>query len=297
MNEEGQHTAARAEPLPEATPVLPTLGELLVAARERWNLSAADVARQLRLGLRQVEGLESNHFEVLPGNTFVRGFIRNYAKVVQEEPAVFLDAYERCRPQLQQREIVAAAEHIEFTNKPTPRWVWYLGGVAVLLVTVPLLIYFALHDDELSKSRVARPAKMQPNQAHEAQLTLPPQHILPQSAESNAASGVAVTAPVPAATASPIMQGTALQAVPAAASGAPNLTMHFEGDAWVEIRDKSGTKIFSQLSRAGSEQVVQGTPPFALVVGNAARVRIAYNGKPVDLAPYIRVNVARFTLE
>jgi len=295
MTEEVQHTETHGELPSEVAPVLPTLGELLVAARERWNLSAADVARQLRLGLRQVEGLESNRFEVLPGNTFVRGFIRNYAKVVQEEPAVFLDAYERCRPQLQQREIVAAAEHIEFTHKPTPRWVWYLGGVAVLLVTVPLLIYFALHDDGPSKFRVAaRPGKMPPKQAHEAQLTLPQQQILPQSAQLNAAFGVAVTA---AATAPPITLGTARQPTPAATSGASSLTMHFEGDAWVEIRDKAGTKIFSQLSRAGSEQVVQGTPPFALVVGNAAQVRIAYNGKPVDLAPYIRVNVARFTLE
>lgn len=290
MNEAGQPSETPAEQPPEAT--LPSLGELLIAARQRWNLSAADVARQLRLGLRQVESMEANRFEVLPGNTFVRGFIRNYAKVVQDDPAVFLAAYERCRPQLQQREIVAAAEHIEFTHKPTPRWVWYLGGVTALLVAVPLLIYLALHDDEPFKSRVAaRPAKISPTQAHEAQLALPPQ-TLPQSVELNAASGVALTATTAAAPAE-----AALPAASATARGAPNLTMHFEGDAWVEVRDKSGATIFSQLSRAGSEQAVQGTPPLALVVGNAAQVRIAYNGKPVDLAPYIRVNVARFTLE
>lgn len=294
MNEEEEHRAAPLEPPTEAASILPTLGELLIAARERWNLSAADVARQLRLGLRQIEGLESNRFEVLPGNTFVRGFIRNYAKVVQQEPAVFLEAYERCRPQVQQREIVAAAEHIEFTHKPTPKWVWYLGGVAVLLVTVPLVIYSALHDDEPLKSRVAaRPEKMPSNQPQEAQLTLP-QHILPQNAELNAASGVTVTVPASVVPASaPLVQGAALQAT----ASSPSVMMRFDGDAWVEIRDKSGTKIFSQLNRAGSEQVVQGTPPLALVVGNAAQVRIAYNGKPVDLTPYIRVNVARFTLE
>jgi cytoskeleton protein RodZ len=51
------------------------------------------------------------------------------------------------------------------------------------------------------------------------------------------------------------------------------------------------------LSRRGETHAVQGKPPFSLVVGNAADVRIAYNGKPFDLTPYIRVNVARFKLE
>jgi cytoskeleton protein RodZ len=278
MNEESQHGVLR-DPLPDAdAPAQPTLGELLIAARERWNLSAADVARQLRLALRQVEGLESNRFDVLPGNTFVRGFLRNYAKVVQQEPAVFLDAYERCRPPLEPRESAVSAKRIEFTNKPTPRWVWYVAGISVLLVTVPLVIYFALHDEEPFKSRIAtRPAKVAPSPIHEAQLSLPTQQVLAQSAALSAASGVVTVA---ASTAS----GT-------------TLALHFEGDAWVEIRDKSGTTIFSKLSLAGSEQLVQGTPPFALVVGNAAQVRIAYNGKPVDLAPYIKVNVARLTLE
>ncbi len=259
-------------------PALPPLGELLIAARERWNLSAADVARQLRLALRQVEALESNRFDVLPGNTFVRGFLRNYAKAVQQEPSIFLEAYERCRPPLEPRESTVATQRIDFTNKPTPRWVWYLGGMAGLLLTVPLVIYFALHDDEPFKSRVlASSAKVAPKPVHEAQLSLPTQQVLAQSAALSAASGVATTATSPVS--------------------APNLALHFEGDAWVEIRDKAGAILFSKLSPAGSEQVVQGTPPFALVVGNAAQVRIAYNGKPVDLTPYIAVNVARLTLE
>ncbi len=294
MNEAQPPETPAEPPYPEAAQ--PTLGELLVAARERWNLSAADVARQLRLGLRQVESLEANRFEALPGNTFVRGFIRNYAKVVQLDAAAFLDAYERCRPQSPPREIVAAAERIEFTNKPTPKWVWYAAAVAVLAVTLPLLMYFALHDESIPAKPHA-PARtagsVLPNPA-QTPLALPAPQIVPQGAGPNPASGVA-------ASAAPDMRSTAvpsaLEATPLAAGDGAALSMRFDGDAWVEIRDQSGKKIFSRLNRAGSEQVVRGTPPFALVVGNAAQVRITYNGKPVDLAPYIRVNVARLTLE
>jgi len=42
---------------------------------------------------------------------------------------------------------------------------------------------------------------------------------------------------------------------------------------------------------------VRGTPPFSLVIGNASHVRLTYNGKPVDLAPHIKVDVARLTIE
>lgn len=71
----------------------------------------------------------------------------------------------------------------------------------------------------------------------------------------------------------------------------------FDGDSWVEVRDKSGKIIYSQLNLKGSQEVIRGTPPFSLVVGNAARVKLFYNDKPVDLAPHTKVDVARLTIE
>jgi len=303
MNEEVQHapdTPSEAAP-PEITEAaaapapLPTLGELMIAARERWNLSAGDVARQLRLGLRQVEALEENRFDALPGNTFVRGFIRNYAKVVQIDPAAFLEAYERSRPQIQSPEIVSQSEQIDFTTKPIPKWVWYAGGAIAAAVLLPVLIYLALQDDEspakaAPQAAVPKAAITQPGQTHEIPLTLP----APQAA-------LLGEAPAPAAETVP--QGVLIPptALPGAASSAPAtgpvVKLKFEGEAWVEILDKSGKKIFSQLSRAGSEHVVQGEPPLSLVVGDASKVRITYNGKPVDLTPHVKKTVARLTLE
>ena len=63
------------------------------------------------------------------------------------------------------------------------------------------------------------------------------------------------------------------------------------------MKDKNGKVIFYQLNPKGSQQLVRGTPPFSLVVGNAAHVKLSYNEKPVDLAPHIKVDVARLTLE
>jgi cytoskeleton protein RodZ len=50
------------------------------------------------------------------------------------------------------------------------------------------------------------------------------------------------------------------------------------------------------MNEGGQTQTVSGQPPFDLTIGNAVDVTLRYNGKPVDLAPHTRQNVARFTL-
>jgi cytoskeleton protein RodZ len=55
--------------------------------------------------------------------------------------------------------------------------------------------------------------------------------------------------------------------------------------------------LLSQLNPAGSEQAVEGRPPFSLVIGNAQYVRLSYEDREIDLTPHVKVEVARFTLE
>jgi cytoskeleton protein RodZ len=51
------------------------------------------------------------------------------------------------------------------------------------------------------------------------------------------------------------------------------------------------------MMKDGDQQTLTGTPPFDVVIGNSADVRLAYRGQPVDLGPLSRGNVARFTLK
>ena len=73
--------------------------------------------------------------------------------------------------------------------------------------------------------------------------------------------------------------------------------MKFERSSWVEIKDRAGKTLLSQLNPAGSEQTIEGRPPFAVIVGNAQYVRLSYEDRQIDLAPHVKVEVARFTLE
>lgn len=283
-------------------PVSQTVGEMLIAARERRALSADDVARQLRLAPRQVEALEANRFDALPGNTFVRGFLRNYAKAVQMDPAVFLDAYERSLPRPPLVTIAGPTEHIDYTKTGTPRWLWYLLGLVVVLVGAPLLIYALLGDADGGRTSAPAPvatpapaAAPSPPAVQEMPLALPPAESVTVAPPVD---GAAAVVPSPGAPAGETT-AAAPAPVPAPASTAKpaRLVLKFQSDAWVEIRDKTGNKVFAQMGRRGTEEHIPGDPPFDLVVGNAPEVQVFYNGKSIPLAPHTKVSVARFTLE
>ncbi|PHV13000.1 RodZ domain-containing protein [Chitinimonas sp. BJB300] len=61
----------------------PTAGAILAAQRRQLGLSIEDVSAKLKLSHRQIEALETDRYDALPGNTFVRGFVRNYARLLQ----------------------------------------------------------------------------------------------------------------------------------------------------------------------------------------------------------------------
>ena len=77
-------------PGPKPAQAEPGPGELLRAARLEQGLSIEDVARQMRLSVRQVTALEEDDYTKLASGTFLRGFVRNYAKLLQMDAAPLL---------------------------------------------------------------------------------------------------------------------------------------------------------------------------------------------------------------
>ena len=78
--------------------------------------------------------------------------------------------------------------------------------------------------------------------------------------------------------------------------GEQPLVIAFRDYSWSEVRDRDGRVLLSKMNPAGSTQYLSGTPPIEIVIGNASDVALTWKGKPVDLVPYTRQNVARMTL-
>ena len=282
---------------PATAPAPP--GRQLAAARENSGLSVADIAHQLKLSPWQVEALEAGDYRRLPGAVFVRGFIRNYARLVKLDPAALPAGAERQLPRAAQPlpEMPPSAD-IPFPSGREFGWRKY--AIAGLVLLVPVVIFEFYRDDAHEITVKSR------------QVALPPPQVVAEEKAAETRGGARVPAVSDAiAVASPTVSATTrneptvvenprLAARTARAEHKPGehvVRFRFEQESWVEIRDRNGSRIFSQLNPAGTVQVVSGLPPLALVVGNAAGVRLMHNDQPVNLAPHIKVDVARLTLE
>ena len=99
------------------------------------------------------------------------------------------------------------------------------------------------------------------------------------------------------AQAAPLAKQTVKPATVNNASGKAAIRMTFDADSWVEITDKDGKILHSQLNHAGTEQSINGNPPFTLTVGYAKAAHLYYKGKVVDLEAIANDQVAHLTLE
>jgi cytoskeleton protein RodZ len=68
-------------------------------------------------------------------------------------------------------------------------------------------------------------------------------------------------------------------------------------DTWVQIADGAGRRVFSGILGSGEEQAWIASAPYQVKIGNAPGTRLYYRGKPVDLAPYTRGDVATVELK
>jgi len=274
-------------------------GRELATAREGCGLSVADIARQLKLSAWQVEALEAGDYRRLPGAVFVRGFIRNYARLVKLDAAPLIACAEQQLPHVTN---VAPEMPPSVGTFPTGHELrWHKYAIAAIILVIPLVLFEFYRDDAPEVTVKSR------------QVVLPTPRVVAEEKPVAAAPTVPLVATVPYAAEMPQRTGPPgvkqekarsdkLPVAEQSASverrpGEHLVKLRFEQESWVEIRDKNGRKIFSQLNPAGTVQSVSGLPPLSLVVGNAAGVRLLHNNQPVDLAPYIKVDVARLTLE
>ena len=256
------------------------IGQELAAAREARGLALADVAQQLKFAPRQLEALEQENFDALPGATFARGMVRSYARLLKLDPEPLVQRIAG-RFEIPDSNRLAARYHqpVPFSDGARRSTFVYLAMSLGVLVLVGGVAY------EWHQERTAAAQKA---------TTVAKAKSSPRSEK------VRPAAPAPVPVQPVVQEKTYAAAAPAPAlaprAGANRLVVRTEGEAWIEIKDASDRMLVSSLNPPGSERVVRGKPPYSLVIGNASQVIITYDDKPVNLAPHTRQDVARFTL-
>jgi cytoskeleton protein RodZ len=291
-------------------------GQRLKEARESLSWSIDEVAAKLKLKPRQVQAMEADAYGELPGATFVRGFMRNYAKLVQLDPEQLLSGL-RGEAARDSPTVSAPHAHIQYVERPYKKSNRaLLAAAAAIFATAVGLVTLWRWDGSLQ--RAGQPPGSEVPATSPAPGASAPQAAAPASepAPATAVAPSAVGQPQTGAT-SDVKPGAAAASndaaipPPADASGKPesisppppvtpekaSVKLSFDTTSWVQVKDGRGKVVFTRTGQPGGEHEFAATLPLKFIIGNAAKVKMTYNGEPFDLMPHLEGTVARFTLE
>jgi len=280
-----------------------SLGSILKAAREKQGASVADIAGQLHLRPCIVEDLEADNFGEIASTTYVKGYVKNYARIVQADKKAIQACLDRQLPQAQ------APEMQSFSRKTTRQardgrlmFVTYL--IAFILLALLVLWWVqksdTLSDIDLSKPTVEEMADSQltqpvvePTLVEETELLISSQAETPTAISTKALSDSVIERGEQAVVIEVESVQPSVDKVVAALS---SLSLSLSGDCWINVKDAKGDTLINDLKTAGSQLKVSGVEPFKVTLGAPQVVSIELNGKKVSLSDFPSGRVARLTL-
>ncbi len=230
------------------------IGSSLRQARERRGLQLADVQRETRIRARYLQALEEERFELLPGEAYVKGFLRSYADFLGLVPQLYLDEYaERFAAHDEPDLVPRATAHTARRARPRRA----LVALLVLAAGVGILAW-----------RVAGSAHSSLPPAHHRTAPRPAVHVVAQAPVATAAKTRA-HAPVS-------LQIAAVR-----------------GDCWLAVRIGSagGRTVWTGFVRSGRTMTFGLARRLWLRVGDPSAVKVTVAGKPVANFPTRTANV------
>ena len=309
-----------------------TAGTLLRQAREEAGLHVATLAANLKVPVRKLEALEADQYEQLGDAVFVRALASSICRTLKADPQPVLQRLpQTALPRLAQDGEGINAPFRAPSDGPSPGLLEQISRPVVLTVAALLLgalVIVFLPMAQRGYEAITQAAKpepvMPPPGAEPTVPTAPaPVEATPSTAESpaaapaEAASAAAAPNPTPAApsaaaahpaapaaavaAARPAASTPAAVAPQEAASGAiaarGTIVFRTRGPSWIQVTDATGATVFRKLMEAGESAGTSGTPPLSVTIGSAEATEVQVRGKPYNLAPVSRDNVARFEVK
>ena len=280
----------------------PGPGAQLALARSDLRLTHEEVAAKLHLATRQIQALEQDDYRSLPGPTYVRGYLKSYALLLGLTPGPILDAHARLTATPVTSDFKNIAPQREITSRHHQvRFVTYIVALLVIGLAVawwqaddvrppnPLLTV----PEQPAPTETEAPATTDTGTAtttDESSLSGPgaiqvPATEKPEAAPSSTPSAPASLPPLVTPAPKPVPSGPRVQ-----------LVLQTEEESWADIRDARQVRLLYENVAAGRTVTLEGVAPVTVYLGNAAGVRLDFNGKAVDIARYRRGVTARLTL-
>ncbi|MFM5587916.1 cytoskeleton protein RodZ [Aeromonas media] len=288
-------------------------GQLLRNAREQLGWTREQVASRIHLRLTLIAAIEADTYDKHTSHTFIRGYLRAYAKLVGIPEETILAAYDKLGltpPDNIDMQSFSRRSRQQANDSRLKVVTWL-----VILVLIALSIAWwwqstarrsagdeALAASEMGTAQTVSVANVTPT-VDVADPVLPvasdavATEVVVSDAAATAPDVVAVTSAALSTEASSAEATLAPAETAATEPGkAPQLKMSFTADCWLDVKDANGKTLFSGLKKANDELVLEGPEPLKFIIGAPMAVNLEYQGKSFDMSRYNNGRTARFSL-
>ncbi|AUZ75514.1 MULTISPECIES: RodZ domain-containing protein [Aeromonas] len=291
-------------------------GQLLRNAREQLGWTREQVASRIHLRLTLIAAIESDTYDKHTSHTFIRGYLRTYAKLVGIPEETILAAYDKLGltpPDNIDMQSFSRRSRQQANDSRLKVVTWL-----VILVLIALSVaWWWQSTARRSAGDEALAATEMGATSNTPSATVPPAVDVADPVVAPATSAAAATSADPvvsaAATTLPVDASSAVATTAVATSAAtatqpaadtatsepakvPQLKMSFTADCWLDVKDAKGKTLFSGLKKANDELVLEGPEPLKFIIGAPMAVNIEYQGKSIDMSRYNNGRTARLSL-
>ena len=290
---------AESPPSPPESAVARSIGERLLAGREKTGLTIPAAAEKLHLDPKVIEALEADRFAELGASVYVRGHLKRYAEFVGENAIELLNMYS-ARERHPAPPDLTQAPHPERRADPR-RLITPLaglgGGAALLLAIWWVLTGSGTGPATATDASVAEPPATQIVPADATPVAGSSSLMVPAAMTSSTPAPAPIIERPPAATQAVVPTKTTEQPRDPPPVRDTRLRLAMTNDSWVEIYDSRGERLFYDVASAGSVHDVTGRGPLRVVLGNAAGVSVEVDGQAREIpAGAIEGDGARFVV-
>ena len=299
---------------PENNEAIETVGEILHNKRKEIGLSLDEITEKLNLDSNLIKLLENNDYEKFKVETYLKGYLRAYAKLLGIDGDRIIKLYKESNPE-KEPEILPDVKPKNQKNSGD-RSVKLFSYILGLTIALSMLIWYQKNimiKPDVNENYIGNIELNKNNEIngvdtsykiiiHSDYWQWPIDNISERYRESvsNDQSKSLKNEKIQDELKEDVIQEQVLETeespVYETQQSADTVVLDLRGDSWVEVYDREGNRLFLDLARGGKNYIINGNSPFDILLGAANEVSIEFNGSVVNIEPYTRYGIARFTL-
>ena len=249
------------------------------------------IAEKLHITNHYVKAIESDSFDKLPGAIFTKGYLKNYAELLDLNPTEIIGLYEKTVSKVN---IGINSEDPSYKLKARNQIFVITSVILFIFLFVALWVYDNIFR-EVSTTDFAVAAALGGSQSYQSKVISNSEIYPPRPKKMSISENNSVFAVLGRNVTPDYDQFD--NVIDFNSPGQDTLDILFSGESWIEITDEPTGERFREIMIAGDLLRVKGKAPFSVLVSDAPAARIRFNGAEISLMDSIRIdNSASLTL-